>query len=239
MNHGEIAVSVEHFLKHVLQDEDVFFFTRWAPTGYRWGYNPYKAGLQHQLPISKAFFLGQISRWKDQRTLGGLLVVSVIHIHWFYVRGPWGYCVVCTKLIFSDMWNMVSLGYLHLLYWKIYATTFPLLAQINHQKKTSHEESITVISKTEKKTHHFRPKKTVLPKTGTPRPGVFPGFFCFRPVFSEWLERTRSERHEVFHVDALHVHLWRIKLDGSHRSIDEYWCLCCLMMAGWVRGFQP
>ena len=105
-------------------------------------------------------------------------------------------------------------------------------------ERKSHEESITVIS-TLKKTPPFSAENCSSKRPGTPRPGVFPEFFCFRPVFSERLERVRSERHEVFHIDALHVHFWWIKLDGSYRSIDEYWCLCCWMMAGWVRGFQP
>ena len=63
-----------------------------------------------------------------------------------------------------------------------------------------------------KKNHIFR--QFVFSPTFGPLTAVWAVFFSgFRP-------------HEVFHVDALHVHLWRIKLDGSRRSLDEHRLPC-------------
>jgi len=75
------------------------------------------------------------------------------------------------------------------LYWKIYATTFPFLAQINHQKKKSHEESITVISTLKKITIFGR--KRFFQKLAT-RPGVFRIFLFPAPFPKGWNELVRT-----------------------------------------------
>ena len=128
MNHGRIMVSVEHFEACPPRLRWLFFY-KVGPLQVINGIlapwsrvitlvTHFKVHLSGSFSISRNY---GIFRWKDSEK------GPKSDIHWFYVRRPWGYCVVCTKLIFSDMWNMVSLWYLHLVYWKIYATTFPLL----------------------------------------------------------------------------------------------------------------
>ena len=194
-----------------------FFFTRWAPTDTSY-------------PFQRPVFLGQISRF--YRTLGGVVgckckahplilcqgalrVLCCVHQADFFGDVEYGQFVIFASIVLEN----------------IYMTTFPLLAQINHQKKNLMKNP-SLLFQNWKKTPSFSAENGSSKRPG-PKAWRFPGFFCFRPHFPS------SDSHEVFHVDALHVHLWRIKLDGSYRSIDEYWCLCCLMMAGWVRGFQP
>ena len=193
MNHGGIMVSVEHFEACPPRLRWLFFY-KVGPLQVINGIlapwsrvitlvTHFKVHLSGSFSISRNY---GIFRWKDSEK------GPKSDIHWFYVRRPWGYCVVCTKLIFSDMWNMVSLWYLHLVYWKIYATTFPLLAQINHQKENLMKNP-SLLFQHWKKHHHFRPK-TVLPKGLEPQGLVFfRDFFVSGPFFPKgWNEFVRS-----------------------------------------------
>lgn len=232
MNHGRIMVSVEHFEACPPRLRWLFFY-KVGPLQVINGIlapwsrvitlvTHFKVHLSGSFSISRNY---GIFRWKDSEK------GPKSDIHWFYVRRPWGYCVVCTKLIFSDMWNMVSLWYLHLVYWKIYATTFPLLAQINHQKKNiSWRIHYCDFQNWKKKHHHFREPQGL---------AFFPDFFVSGPSFSNgWNELVRSAMRSSTLTLFMSISgglSWMEATDPLMNigvSVVGWW------LAG-VRGFQP